>query len=92
MAIVNSPPTTAVDGIRQERDKSVSLQPPNPEWRNFFQQLFTVGSALTMSGTTAQRPTTARWAGRTYFDTTLGMPIWWDAAAAVWVDATGAPA
>lgn len=43
------------------------------------------------SGTTAQRPTQELVAGQTYFDTTLGQPIWWDAAAAVWVDATGAP-
>lgn len=38
------------------------------------------------SGTTAERPTTVI-DGFMYFDTTLGMPIFWDGAA--WVDATG---
>lgn len=38
-------------------------------------------------GTTAQRPITVS-VGFTYFDTTLGKPIWWKGA--VWVDATGA--
>lgn len=42
-------------------------------------------------GTTAQRPPAAANAlGQTYFDTTLGYPIWWDGGA--WIDATGGPA
>lgn len=39
-------------------------------------------------GTTANRPVTVS-VGFMYFDTTLGLPIWWDGAA--WVDATGTP-
>lgn len=43
------------------------------------------------SGTTALRPTLAATdVGFRYFDTTLGLPVWWDGAA--WVDATGAGA
>jgi hypothetical protein len=39
-------------------------------------------------GTTAARPTIQLTIGQTYFDTTLGRPVWWRGAA--WVDATGA--
>lgn len=39
------------------------------------------------SGVTASRPSGVL--GKTYFDTTLGIPIWYNGAA--WVDATGTP-
>ncbi len=47
-------------------------------------------NALQSSGTTANRPTTFLFDGRTYFDTTLGTPIWYVSAG--WVDAAGAGA
>ncbi len=40
-------------------------------------------------GTTASRPTQQLAIGQTFFDRTLGKPIWWQAG--VWVDATGTP-
>ena len=44
---------------------------------------------LTAYGTTAARPaTTALSAGHRYFDTTLGLPIWWDGTN--WINAAGA--
>lgn len=46
--------------------------------------------AMRQSGVTAVRPTKLLWVGRTFFDTTLGLPIWWDGSQ--WVDATGTPA
>jgi len=43
------------------------------------------------SGATAARPTLgADDIGFEYFDTTLGVPVWWDGAD--WVDGTGASA
>jgi len=39
------------------------------------------------SGITADRPATDLQVGQYYFDTTLGIPIWWDGTN--WVDATG---
>jgi hypothetical protein len=39
------------------------------------------------AGTTANRPATNLQVGQQYFDTTLGIPIWWDGTN--WVDATG---
>ena len=47
-------------------------------------------NGLTESGATADRPDRLLFTGRTYFDTTLGKPIWYDEDNAVWVDATGA--
>lgn len=38
-------------------------------------------------GITAARPTAQLVIGQTYFDTTLGKPIWWRGAA--WVDGAG---
>lgn len=71
-------------------------QPPqatNPDsvlgvgWQEFFNLVVTLLSALTQSGTTAQRPAKVLWVGRTYFDTTLGIPIWYRGT--VWVNASG---
>ena len=45
-------------------------------------------SSLTAKGTTADRPTKRLFIGKTYFDTTLGIPVWYDGTN--WVDATGA--
>jgi hypothetical protein len=39
------------------------------------------------AGITADRPATSLQVGQQYFDTTLGIPIWWDGTN--WVDATG---
>lgn len=53
--------------------------PVTAQWGAWFQL---VGH----SGTTSNRPTTVN-IGYSYFDTTLGKPIWWKGT--VWVDATG---
>lgn len=46
-------------------------------------------------GTTAQRPVTVPGfplvTGQIYFDTTLNKPVWYNATAVQWVDATGTP-
>lgn len=42
-----------------------------------------------LTGTTAARPTTGNFAGRLYFDTTLGKPVFFKTGS-TWVDATGA--
>jgi hypothetical protein len=55
--------------------------------RDAVTELWELADAV--SGTTAARPDTTT-VGFTYFDTTLGLPIWWDGAD--WVDATGTPA
>lgn len=39
------------------------------------------------SGTTAGRPVTNLGVGQYYFDTTLGLPIWWNGS--IWVNAAG---
>ena len=87
--MINPPPANAVD-LQDPQGRLVTV---DYGWRNFFSSVFTVCSALTQSGTTAQRPTSLLWVGRTYFDTTLGYPVWLlSTGPDVWVDATGAPA
>ena len=87
MAIVNSPPSTPVDTM----DMEGNLKPPSEGWRAFFSAVYNATNALTMSGTTANRPVTFIYVGRPYFDTTLGIPIWVKTTnPTVWVNATGA--
>lgn len=62
------------------------------EMIEFLSQLFRHAQIIVRSGTTANRPTLNLETGMMYFDTTLGMPIWVDAAGTGWVDATGAAA
>ena len=72
--------------------------PLNDDWSDFRRALllwsreiaFAATRASVDSGTTADRPTSDLWTGRTYFDTTLGQPIWYDGSG--WVDATGTTA
>ena len=57
--------------------------------RLYFNQVdnFTQNVTVPPSGTTANRPTERLEVGQYYFDTTLGIPIWYDGTN--WVDATG---
>ena len=80
MALISEPPLSPVD-----QSGAVS-----PVWRTFFGAVFTILSALTQSGTTANRPTRGLWTGRMYFDTTLGLPIWYEGPG--WVKADGTAA
>ena len=43
---------------------------------------------VNLNGTTAQRPTSSV-LGQQFFDTTIGLPVFWDGS--TWVDATGTP-
>lgn len=83
MALLGQPPNGPVD----ENGSAVTRG-----WANFFSSAAGILLALTLSGTTARRPTSTLWVGRPYFDTTLGKPIWLKSIGpVVWVDATGAP-
>jgi len=61
-----------------------SMPKAHVEW---FGAVGRLCNALTGSGTTAQRPVRGLYVGRTYFDTTLGGPIWFNGSG--WVDAGG---
>lgn len=80
MPLLNQPPNVAVDQGGQV----------SPGWATWFSQASIILLALTQSGTTAQRPTRLLWAGRMYFDTTLGLPIWYKGPG--WVKADGTAA
>ena len=57
--------------------------------RLYFAQIdnFTRASLIPSSGTTANRPTERLSIGQTYFDTTLGIPIWYNGTN--WVNSAG---
>lgn len=57
--------------------------------RLYFNQLDNYLSVVSVppSGSTADRPIASLAVGQYYFDTTLGIPIWYDGSG--WVDATG---
>ena len=61
----------------------------NNALRLYFNQIdnFTQNVTIPASGLTADRPTERLEVGQYYFDTTLGIPIWYDGTN--WVDATG---
>lgn len=68
----------------------------NNVFRLYFNQLsgFNVGiinSIITLNtpsaGTTANRPATNLQVGQQYFDTTIGLPIWWNGSN--WINAAG---
>lgn len=87
MALINSPGLNPVD--RLDGGQLVEV---NQGWRNFFNQIFILLTALTMSGATADRPTKVLWVGRPFFDTTLGYVIHVQTLApAVWVRWDGTP-
>lgn len=89
MALISSPGTAAVDVQRSDG----TLSGVSGGWRNFFNSVFNICNALTMSGSTANRPTSMLWPGRMYFDTSLaanGKPIFVNKVGTGWVDATGA--
>ena len=58
--------------------------------RLYFNQIdnFTQNVTKPAYGTTANRPTFDLQVGSTYFDTTLGIPIWYKGT--VWVNSSGA--
>lgn len=59
-------------------------------WANWMSQAWAILAAVEQSGVTANRPTTNLWVGRTYFDTTLGLPLWYDGNVVTgWIDAAG---
>lgn len=80
---------------------SISVQLTGPgsgtrqEWYSFFATVGQVAHNCTLSGATADRPTSLlpnRWIGMPYLDTDLAMPIWLQSVGPdVWIDATGTP-
>jgi hypothetical protein len=61
----------------------------NNALRLYFNQIdnFTQNVTVPPSGVSADRPTERLEVGQYYFDTTLGLPIYWNGTN--WVDATG---
>ena len=88
MALIAQPPQTACD----TQDRTLRVVGPSEGWRAWFNAVYNITNALTMSGTTAQRPSSFLFAGRIYFDTSLGAqgrPIWRNKSNTGWVDSAG---
>jgi hypothetical protein len=72
------------------RGKSYTIADPNDrDWATGLSGLtaFLTALAAVSTGATGSRPASLA-AGQTYFDTSLGIPIWWSGAA--WVNSVGA--
>jgi hypothetical protein len=48
---------------------------------------YNIAASIPSFGTTAERPAINLLIGQTYFDTTIGIPIWWNGT--VWKNASG---
>mgnify|MGYP003394103925 CR=1 FL=1 len=85
------PARASVEIEIEERGKKRTLYGnfdlPTLEW---FKNAFIILFDAQNSGTTAQRPTQNLYVGKTYFDTTLGIPIWYSGA--IWVKSDGTAA
>lgn len=64
---------------------------PTQEWIDWTNQIYRIVNTVVKSGTTAQRPSKL-FVGQMYFDTTLGRPIWVNAAGTGWVKSDGTAA
>jgi hypothetical protein len=71
--------------IAPRPDKFVSQ-----EHHRLHDRLASIASDVVSSGTTANRPTVNLYAGKPYFDTTLGLPVWYKGPG--WVKADGTAA
>jgi hypothetical protein len=87
--VINTPP--AGTAMKVQEDRGGMFVPFERDMVSWFTQVFNICFAVSQSGTTAQRPVKNLWPGRTYYDTTLAIPVWYDATAGLWVDATGTP-
>lgn len=91
MALINPPQNSPVDELGKDAEGKPTLAAVSQGWRNFFVAVFNILTALTLNGTTANRPIKFLWIGRPYFDVTLGIPIWVRSLSpTVWVNGAGA--
>jgi hypothetical protein len=76
-------PIAPVDYDQRYQDQVLSVL------RLYFNQVdnFTAFLGQTISGTSLERPAINLYIGQMYFDTTVGIPIWWNGT--YWVDANG---
>lgn len=79
--MINEPPLSSLLPVSENMASW-----PKP-WGNWISQAWRILFDISNSGTTAQRPTTVLYVSKFYFDTTLGLPIWYDGTQ--WIDAAG---
>jgi hypothetical protein len=76
-------PLPALEYDKNQQDQFMNVL------RLYFNLLdsYNAQASLIPSGTTADRPTQQLQTGQYYFDTTLGIPIWYNGTA--WINASG---
>ena len=74
--------------LRSKFDKENGV---NTEWAEWTKRVYTVVNSVAQSGTTANRPEKI-FVGQQYFDTTLNLPIWVNAAGTGWIKSDGTAA
>ena len=87
MAIKIGKPPVKFTFDKIPEDGNESEKRPNRAWLEWIEQAQSILESTAQSGITANRPE-KKYISQTYFDTTLGHPIWFDGTN--WVDATGA--
>lgn len=80
--MINSPPNQSPIS-----DDGINI---GAQWKQFFSDIFGICRDVQTSGITANRPVKQMYIGRYYFDTTIGLPIWWNGT--IWVKADGSAA
>ena len=86
-----SPPPVKTPIALIDANKQIDTQ---PSWVEFLSDVYYGIKYTQTSGTTAQRPTKDLFAGRFYFDASLGAngrPIWIAKDGSTWIDSTGTP-
>lgn len=89
--LISQPSDAPVDTLQSQPGGIYILGAVNQGWRAFFVAIYNILSNITLSGTTAQRPTVFTWIGMPFFDTTLGRPVWLKVKGS-WVFSDGTPA
>jgi hypothetical protein len=79
-------PALPLPAANYDRDQQDQFQ---SALRLYFSRLdnYNAAASLIPNGTTADRPTQRLQTGQYYFDTTLGIPIWYNGTA--WINASG---
>ena len=74
--------TAGKDGISGKPDQSSAMP---SSWAIWFSRVSSLVNNVQESGVTADRPTKNLYVGRSFFDTTIGKPVWYDGTG--WVTA-----
>lgn len=86
----STPPLNGDLEVLDDRGEKRGTTRWSQPWKNWLTVTGIIVFDVQRSGTTANRPTRNLYVGKPYFDTTLAIPIWYDANGVTgWCDAAG---